>query len=146
MNKILLLILTFLPLFVFAGGSSFELKIINLEKINNDEYHFSFEPITTPYGQSLNKFNNGLNSMTVIIKFDCNQSFYTCTFNERNHSKSEHLLAIKKLIEQAKLKTNIEFGVISSGFTPIKNNKGFYRSNGLFLIHHVVYSYDQSHY
>jgi hypothetical protein len=131
--------------YAFAGGSSFEIKVISLIKIDNNEYHFKFIPLTTPYGQTLEKFRNGNEIMTVIIKYGCSQSLYTCLFKKRSFTKEQHASAIKSLLEQAKPNQTMTFGVMSSGFKAVPNQGGFYRSYGLFESNGIVFSYANSH-
>jgi hypothetical protein len=143
-----LIIITFLLLntaYAYAGGSEFEIKVISFAKVGENEYHFKFIPLTTPYGQKLEEFNMGNETMTVIIKFGCSQSFYTCLFKKRTFTKKQHTDAINVLTKEAIPDRKISFGVMSSGFDIVNEKKGIYRSYGLFELRGVVYSYANSH-
>ena len=137
--------ITFLIIFsanICAGGSTFELKVIKLDKINNEEYYFKFIPLSTPYGQELTKFTNGNKIMTVIIKYECNKSLYSCLTRKRTFTKKQHSEALLLLQQQAVAGKILQFGVMAAGFYPEPNKKGIFRSNGLFHHGNIIYSYE----
>jgi len=147
MKKILTIILLLLiSAHANAGGDTFDLKVISFTKVNSNEYHFKFTPLSTPYGQSLEDFTDSKKSMTLIIKFGCSQKLLTCLFSKRTFSKQEHKNALKLLTEQAIPDQRITFGIMGPTFYPIPNKKGVYRSNGLFKMDdNIVGAYSNSH-
>lgn len=142
---VFIIVFLVIPVNVDAGGDSFDIKVVSLEKISGEEYHLSFIPLNAPYGMELEDFTDGHEQMTVVIKFGCNQNFLTCMFTQRTFSKTQHEDAITKLIQQAVPGEKMKFGVMSEGFRPLPLKTGYYRSNGLFIADDVVYSYYNSH-
>jgi hypothetical protein len=141
MKKSLSIILLLLSVQAFAGGSQFELKVIDFKESASGGHELSFYQLTNPYGSDENVSPN---IKHVLIKFGCTKGL-ACFTTERTFSKEQHLEAITKLKEIAKPGEQITLGVMSSGFTPIKDKEGYFRAYGSFIANGIVFLYANSH-
>ena len=141
MKKLLSIILLLLSFSVIAGGSQFELEVIDFKKMNDGSHELTFNQLTAPYNsdENLKPVNKH-----VLIKYGCSQKL-ACFTSKRTFSKQQHIEAIAKLKEIAKPGKRITLGVMSVGFIPIKNKDGYYRAYGSFLADGKVYLYANSH-
>ncbi len=141
MKKALSIILLLLYVQAFAGGSQFELKVVDFKEMPSGGHELSFYQLTNPYGPD-EKVSPYIKH--VLIKFGCSQGM-ACFTTKRTFSKEQHAEAIAKLKEIAMPGKIITLGVMSSGFIPIKDKEGYFRSYGSFVANGIVYLYANSH-
>jgi hypothetical protein len=141
MKKLLSIILLLLSFSVIAGGSQFELEVIDFKQMNDGSHELTFNQLTDPYNADEN-----IKPVTkhVLIKYGCSQML-ACFTTKRTFTKQQHIEAIAKLKEIAKPGKIILLGVMSEGFIPIKNKDGYYRAYGSFLVDGKVFLYANSH-
>lgn len=129
---------------VFAGGDSFDIKVIEFSKTDNVSARLIFVPLSTPYGKSFDQFLNGHNEMIVEIGYACSQGL-ACFTTKPTFTLQQHKDAIYALSKIALPDEKVTIGVMSSGFEAIEGKPGHYRSNGAVIINDTVYLYFNSH-